>query len=75
MRNLEDGGSGAYRCDAAREAVAGSLSVGYDWRLDATASMGVRLTAEAAHFADKAGIGLPSFRHRALLFTVQLNLR
>lgn len=69
-------GSGAWRCDAARKAMGGSLSVGYDWPVAAdSASFGVRLTAEAANFSRSPGTDLPSFSHRAVLLTVHLNLR
>jgi hypothetical protein len=71
-----EGGSGAWRCEASRQALGGSVSLGYDWPLaDNTASMGVRLTAEAANFARTPGTDLPSFRHRAVLFTVHFNLQ
>jgi hypothetical protein len=69
-----DGGSGAYRCDASRRALGGSVSVGYDWRLgeDAPVLLGARLSAEAANFPSRNGVGPPSFRHRAVMLTLQL---
>jgi len=69
------GGSGAWRCDAARRAAGGSVSVGYDWQLSGTpATMGVRLAAEAAHFDGVAAVGMPAFRHRAVTMTLHLTL-
>ena len=69
------GGTGAWRCDAARKALGGSLSVGYDWPVaNNSGSLGVRLTAEAADYDRTPGADLPAFRHRALLLTVHLNL-
>ncbi len=70
------GGSGAWRCDARRNALGGAVSMGYDWPVaeGAPVSMGVRLSAEAANFAATPAIGLPAFRHRALMLTLHLNI-
>lgn len=69
-------GGGAYRCDARRKALGGSLSVGYDWPLSARApvSMGLRLRAEAASFEAAPAVGLPAFKHRVLMLTLHLNI-
>lgn len=69
------GGSGGYVCDGHKNALGGMVSVGYDWRVSTQApvSMGVRLSAEAADFS--AGpIGLPAFRHRAVMLTLHLKI-
>jgi hypothetical protein len=67
-------GSGAWQCDAARRAFGGALSVGYDWQAgrDAPVSVGVRLTAEAAHFSAGPPTGQPAFRHRAVMLSLHL---
>lgn len=72
----DTGGTGAWRCDARRMALGGSVSVGYDWpKLTRShLSMGVRLSAEAANYGDSPAIGLPAFRHRALILSLHLNL-
>ena len=69
-------GSGAYRCDASRKALGGAVSVGYDWSAaeNAPVSVGVRLTAEAANFSRSAGVGLPSFRHRAVMLSLHVRV-
>jgi hypothetical protein len=71
-----DGGSGAWRCDAARRALGGSISVGHDWNVGAEdgISYGVRLSAEAANFSENPAIGMPAFRHRAVMLTLHLNV-
>lgn len=71
-----DGGSGAWRCDASRKALGGSVSAGYDWRLarGTPLTMGVRLTAEAANYSGIRAIDLPRFRHRAVFLTLHLNV-
>jgi hypothetical protein len=69
-----DGGSGAYRCDAKKGALGVALSAGYDWPVAGPMSMGVRLTAEGANFRATPSIGLPAFRHRAVLLSLHLNL-
>lgn len=70
------GGSGGNRCDARRSAVGGMVALGYDWRLatEAPLSFGVRLSGEAARFSETPQIGLPAFRHRAVMLTLHLNL-
>jgi hypothetical protein len=70
------GGSGGYRCDGRKKALGGMLSVGYDWRVSANAplSMGLRLSGEAANFDADPSIGLPAFRHRAVMMTLHLNI-
>jgi hypothetical protein len=70
------GGSGAWRCDARMNALGGSVSMGYDWPVaeGSPVSMGVRLSAEAANFDATPSIGLPAFRHRALMLTLHLNI-
>lgn len=73
---LYSGGTGAWQCDARHHALGGAVSVGYDWPLRTLpATMGVRLTAEAADFAGKPEVTMPSFRHRALMLTLHFNLR
>lgn len=70
------GGTGAWQCDAARRALAGSVSVGYDWPLARMpATLGVRLTAEAANYAGKPTLDMPAFRHRAVLLTLHFTLQ
>jgi hypothetical protein len=71
-----DGGSGAWNCDASRHALGGSLSIGYDWRVDRNSPlyMGLRLTAEAADFSASPSIGIPKFRHRAVMLTLQMHV-
>lgn len=68
------GGSGSWRCDAARRAFGGAVSVGYDWRAarNAPVSVGVRLTAEAAKFSASPAAGLPAFHHRAVVLSLHL---
>jgi hypothetical protein len=73
--DYSEGGSGAWRCDASRQALGGSVSLGYDWPVAAGAAMGVRLTAEAANYARSPAMDLPSFRHRAVLLSVHINLQ
>jgi hypothetical protein len=69
------GGSGAYRCDAARKTLGGSVSIGYDWRLrDSPLQMGVRLSGEAANYSASPVADLPGFRHRAVILTLHLRL-
>jgi hypothetical protein len=70
------GGSGAWRCDARVKALGGAVSMGYDWAVarDSPLSMGVRLSAEAANFGATPVIGLPAFRHRAVMLTLHLNI-
>jgi hypothetical protein len=70
------GGSGAYRCDARMKALGGVLSVGYDWPVARASpvSVGMRLSAEAANFGPTRALGLPAFRHRTLMLTLQLNI-
>ena len=68
------GGSGGYRCDAKKGALGVALSAGYDWPAAGPVSMGVRLTAEGANFSAIPAIGLPAFRHRAVLLSLHLNL-
>lgn len=68
-------GSGAWRCDAARRALGGSVSAGYDWPLSHTsATMGLRLAVEAADFDGTPKVGMPAFRHRAVTMTLHLTL-
>ena len=69
-------GSGGYRCDARQNALGGVVSVGYDWPVttQAPVSMGLRLSAEAAGFQDTPAIGLPAFRHRAVMLTLHLKV-
>lgn len=71
---LYSDGSGAWRCDGARRAFGGVVSVGYDWQAgrNAPVSLGLRLSAEAANFSASPGIGLPAFRHRALMLSLHL---
>jgi hypothetical protein len=69
------GGSGAWRCDASRKALGGSVSVGYEWQTaDAPVSMGVRLSAEAARFSGSPASGMPAFGHRAVMLTLHLRV-
>jgi hypothetical protein len=70
------GGSGAWRCDARVNALGGAVSMGYDWPVaeGSPVSVGVRLSAEAANFDATPSIGLPAFRHRALMLTLHLNI-
>jgi hypothetical protein len=70
------GGSGAYRCDARMKALGGVLSVGYDWPASRhkPVAVGMRLSAEAANFGPTHAIGLPAFRHRALMLTLHMNI-
>jgi hypothetical protein len=71
----EDGGSGAWRCDASRKALGGSVSVGYEWQTpDAPVSLGVRLSAETARFIGSPATGMPAFRHRAVMLTLHLSV-
>lgn len=74
--HYSDGGSGAYHCDASRNALGGSVSAGYDWRVarGTPLSMGVRITAEAANYGEIRSIDLPRFKHRSVTLTVHLNL-
>lgn len=76
LTDEDTGGTGAWRCDARRMALGGSVSVGYDWPKQTRShlSMGVRLSAEAANYADSPDIGLPAFRHRAVILSLHLNL-
>jgi hypothetical protein len=69
-------GSGAWLCDGARRAFGGSVSVGYDWqaRPDAPVWLGVRLSAEAARFSASPAVGLPAFRHRAVMLSLHLRV-
>lgn len=71
-----DDGSGAWHCDASRRALGGSVSIGYDWRVDREAPLfvGVRLAAEAANFRADPAIGMPKLRHRAVTLTLQLHV-
>lgn len=71
-----DGGSGAWRCDAARHALGGSVSIGYDWRVggDSPLLMGVRLSAEGANYSNSRNIDVPKFRHRAVMLSLQMQL-
>jgi hypothetical protein len=69
------GGSGAYRCDARNAAFSGAVSAGYDWPASGPVSMGLRLTAEAANFRTTPVIGLPAFRHRAVMLTLHVNVK
>jgi hypothetical protein len=70
-----DGGSGAWRCDASRKALGGTVSVGYEWQTtDAPISMGVRLSAEAARFSGSPALGMPAFQHRAVMLTLHLRV-
>jgi hypothetical protein len=70
------GGSGAYRCDARMKALGGVVSAGYDWSVsrDKPVSVGIRLSAEAANFGPTSAIGLPAFRHRALMLTLHMSI-
>jgi hypothetical protein len=70
------GGSGGYRCDARMKALGGVVSVGYNWPVarGAPVAVGLRLTAEAANFGATQAIGLPAFRHRAVMLTLHLNI-
>jgi hypothetical protein len=70
------GGGGGYVCDAHNNALGGTVSVGYDWRVSTQApvSMGVRLSAEAANFSAEGPIGLPAFKHRAVMLTLHLKI-
>lgn len=68
-------GTGAWRCDASRRALGGSVSVGHDWPLARTgATLGLRLAAEAADFDGTSAVGMPAFRHRAVTMTLHLTL-
>lgn len=71
-----DGGSGAWRCDRSRHALGGSVSVGYDWRVDRGSPllMGVRLSAEGANYPETRRIDVPKFRHRAVTLSLQMQL-
>ncbi|MDQ2640101.1 MAG: hypothetical protein M3Y79_05940 [Pseudomonadota bacterium] len=71
---LYTSGSGSWRCDAARRALGGAVSVGYDWRAgrNAPVSLGVRVTAEAARFSASPAAGLPAFHHRAVMLSLHL---
>lgn len=68
--------SGAWRCDGRTKALGAAVSMGYDWPIKdgAPVSMGVRLTAETARFGGTPAIGLPGFRHRALMLSLHLNI-
>lgn len=68
--------SGAWRCDGRAKALGAMVSLGYDWRVHRSSplSMGWRLTAEAANFDRTPAIGLPAFRHRAVMLSLQLNI-
>jgi hypothetical protein len=70
------GGSGGWRCDARMKALGGAVSVGYDWPVSrgAPVAVGLRLSAEAANFGATPAIGLPGFRHRAVMLTLHLNI-
>jgi hypothetical protein len=70
------GGGGAWRCDARMKALGGAVSVGYDWPVaeGEPVSVGLRLSAEAANFGPTPAIGLPGFKHRALMLTLHLNI-
>jgi hypothetical protein len=70
------GGTGGYRCDDRKKALGGALSVGYDWPVadGAPVSMGLRLSGEAANFSATPAVGLPAFRHRAVMLTLHLNI-
>jgi hypothetical protein len=76
INNETVSGSGAYRCDARNHALGGALSLGYDRPAaqGTPLSMGLRLSAEAANFGATPAVGLPAFRHRALMLTLQLNI-
>jgi hypothetical protein len=69
-------GSGAWRCDARIKALGGIVSVGYDWPVSPghPVSVGLRLSAEAADFGPTRAIGLPAFRHRAVMLSLHLNI-
>lgn len=68
--------SGAWQCDGAAKALGATISVGRDWRASRQGSLtfGWRLTAEAANFDQTAAIGLPAFRHRAVMLSLHLNI-
>jgi hypothetical protein len=67
---------GGYRCDGRMSALTGVASVGYDWSVSAHSpvTMGVRLSAEAAKFAESPAINVPAFRYRAVTLTLHLNI-
>ena len=69
-------GTGATRCDARARATGGAVAVGYDWRVSASSpvSMGVRLSAEAADFGATPAIGMPAFRHRAVMLSLRISV-
>jgi hypothetical protein len=69
-------GTGAYRCDARVKALGGAVSVGYDWpvKRGSPVATGLRLSVEAANFGAAPAIGLPAFRHRAVMLTLHLNI-
>lgn len=71
-----DGGSGNWDCKASRHALGGSVSIGYDWRVNRNAPlyMGWRLSAEGANYSASRSIGVPKFRHRAVMFTLQMQV-
>lgn len=68
--------SGAWHCDARTKALGGAVSAGYDWPAGdhSPVTMGLRLTAEAAGFGATPSIGLPAFKHRAVMLTLHLNI-
>lgn len=71
-----DFGSGAMRCDAAQRALGGSVSVSYDWALKrAPATMGVRLSAEAANYKGEPRVDMPAFRHRAVMMSLHFTMQ
>jgi hypothetical protein len=50
------------------------VSIGYDWRVERNSPlhMGVRLSAEGANYSATRSIGVPKFRHRAVMLTLQM---
>lgn len=71
-----DYGTGAMRCDAAQRSLGGSVSVSYDWALQRTpATLGLRLSAEAANFKGEPDVNMPSFRHRAVMLSLHFTLQ
>lgn len=67
--------NGGYLCEGRVTALTGVASVGYDWQVrpHSPVTMGVRLSGEAAKFAETPAIGAPAFRYRAVMVTLHLN--
>ena len=69
-------GTGATRCDARARAAGGTVAVGYDWPVSprSPVSVGMRLSAEAANFGATPAIGVPAFRHRAVMLSLRVSV-